>query len=294
MEFFFQLFLSGICVGAVYAMGAIGFVLVYKSTAVFNLAHGQMMMMGAFFTVTFAAIVGLPMWLSFLLGIVMTAIMGFVIQFLVIRPLTGQPLFAIFMVTVGLIFIIKGVSLLIWGYKYYSYPGLIFPMTSLSIGGVHIADDYIISVCIAIIFISVIGLYFKFTKTGLTMRATAEDVQLAESMGVRVGRIFGMAWILAGIAAAVGGVSLGVLTNINLALGEVGLKVLPVVVFGGLESIAGACIGGLVVGIVSTLSAGYLAGYLSGFDHVVPFIIMLLVLLIRPHGLFGEKRVERI
>lgn len=126
------------------------------------------------------------------------------------------------------------------------------------------------------------------------MRATADDEQLAESMGVRVGRIFGISWILAGVSSAVGGMTLGMMTSVDYMMGEVGLKVLPVVVFGGLESLFGAVIGGLVVGVVSVVSGGYLEGYLTGFKDVTPYIIMLLVLLIRPYGLFGEKRIERI
>lgn len=294
MEFLLQLLVSGICVGAVYGVGAIGFVLIYKSSGIFNLAHGEMMMVGAFFGVTFAHMLGFPMWLAFLLSLVFSAVMGLTIQFLVIRPLTGQPLFAILMVTVGLMFIIRGICLLTWGAITYTFPGQIFPMPNLTMGGVRVASEYVVSVIIVVVLLLAIAGYFRFTRSGLSMRATADDEQLAESMGVRVGRIFGISWILAGVSSAVGGMTLGMMTSIDYMMGEVGLKVLPVVVFGGLESLFGAVIGGLVVGVVSVMSGGYLEGYLTGFKDVAPYIIMLLVLLIRPYGLFGEKRIERI
>ncbi|MFC1822374.1 branched-chain amino acid ABC transporter permease [Thermodesulfobacteriota bacterium] len=294
MDFFLQLLLPGICVGAVYALGAIGFVLIYKASKIFNVAHGEMMMTGALVAVTFAVKLELPMFLAFLCALVVTAIIGMIIQFLIIRPLTGQSLFSILMATVALIFVFRGGSLLLWSHKFYAYPGQIFPLKSLMLGGAILAPSYINSLLLAIIMIILLGIYFKFTKSGLTMRAIADDVQLAESIGVRVGKSFGVVWALAGATAAVGGISLGMLTNVDVMLGELGLKVLPVVVVGGMESIAGACIGGLIVGITSSLSGGYLEGYLPGFKDVAPFIIMLIVLLIRPNGIFGEKRIERI
>ena len=289
-----QLLLSGICVGAVYGLGAVGFVIIYKSSGIFNLAHGEMMMVGAFFAVTGANLLGWPMWVAFLLALVFAALTGFVIQFLVIRPLMGQPVFAVVMVTVGLMFIIRGGCLLLWGYRSYGYPELIFPMGTLEIGEAIVSAEYIVGLIIGAVLFIALGCYFAFTRSGLSMRATADDEHLAESMGVRVSRIFGLAWILAGASAAVGGMTLGMMTSIDYMLGEVGLKVMPVVVFGGLDSILGAIIGGIVVGVTSTLSGGYLEEYLIGFRDIAPFIIMLLVLLIKPHGLFGEKRIERI
>jgi branched-chain amino acid transport system permease protein len=294
MDFFVQLFLSGICVGAVYGLGAVGFVIIYKSSGTFNLAHGEMMMIGAFFAVTLANMLGWPMWLGFLLAMIFAGVTGYIIEFSIIRPLIGQPPFAIVMVTVGLMFIIRGVCLLLWSYRSYSYPEQIFPMGSLEIGEVILSSDYISSLIIGTIFFIALGCYFAFTRSGLSMRATADDEYLAESMGVRVSRIFGMAWIMAGASAAIGGMTLGMMTSIDYMLGEVGLKVLPVVVFGGLDSVLGAIIGGIIVGVTSTLSGGYLEEYLIGFRDIAPYIIMLLVLFIRPYGLFGEKRIERI
>lgn len=294
MEFFLQLFLPGICIGAVYGLGAVGFVIIFKSSGVFNLAHGEMMMIGAFFAVTFGTLMGWPMWLSFILAFITAAITGFIIQFLVIRPLMGQPVFAILMVTVGLMFILRGISLLLWGTDSYGYQERILPIGDLTFGGVVIASEYLIGLIISIALFIALGCYFKFTRSGLSMRATADDEHLAESMGVRVSRIFGMSWLLAGASAAIGGMVMGTMTSIDYSLGEVGLKVMPVVVFGGLESFLGAIVGGIVVGVTSTLSGGYLEEYLVGFRDIAPFILMLLVLIFKPYGLFGEKRIERI
>ncbi|MBU2549357.1 MAG: branched-chain amino acid ABC transporter permease [Proteobacteria bacterium] len=294
MDYFLQLFLSGICIGAVYGLGAIGFVIIYKSSGIFNLAHGEMMMVGAFFGVTFANLLGWPMWLAFILALVLAAVTGFVIQFLVIRPLTGQSHFAVLMVTVGLMFIIKGGTLLVWGHETYDFRELLFQVESLEIGEAIIASEYIVGFIVSIVLFVLLWAYFSYTKNGLSMRATADDEELAESMGVRVRRIFGMSWILAGVSSAVGGIIMGMMTTIDYNMGEVGLKVLPVVVFGGLESFLGAIVGGIVVGVTGTLSGGYLDEYLTGFKEITPYILMLLVLLIKPFGLFGEKKIERI
>ncbi len=294
MDFFMQLLLSGICIGAVYGLGAVGFVIIFKASGVFNMAHGEMMMIGAFFAVTLGNLLGWPMWASFVLAFIAAAGLGFVIQFLAIRPLMGQPVFAILMVTVGLMFIFRGISLLLWGSDSYGYPEQILPIGDLVIGGAIVSREYLIGLVVAALLFLALGAYFKFTRSGLSMRATADHEHLAESMGVRVSRIFGTAWMLAGASAAIGGMILGTMTSIDYSLGEVGLKVMPVVVFGGLESFLGAIVGGIVVGLTSTLSGGYLEEYLVGFRDVAPFILMLLVLLIRPHGLFGEKRIERI
>lgn len=294
MEFFIQLFLSGICVGAVYGLGAVGFVIVFKSSGIFNLAHGEMMMLGAFFAVTLANMLGLPMWLAFILALIFAGVTGYIIQFFVIRPLTGQPVFAIFMVTVGLMFIIRGACLLLWSYRSYGYPEQIFPIGSLEMGEIIVSSDYLVSLILGTALFIALGCYFLFTRSGLSMRATADDEHLAESMGVRVSKIFGVAWILAGSSAAIGGMTLGMMTSVDYMLGEVGLHVMPVVVFGGLESILGAIVGGIIVGVTSTISGGYLEEYLVGFRDIAPYIIMLLVLIIRPHGLFGEKTIERI
>lgn len=294
MDYFLQLLLSGICIGAVYGLGAIGFVIIYKSSGIFNLAHGEMMMVGAFFGVTFANMLGWPIWLSFILALFAAALVGFLIQILVMRPLTGQSHFAILMVTVGLMFILKGLTLIIWGHQTYDFSTTALPIGSLEIGQAIISAEYIIGFIISITLFILLWAYFSYTKSGLSMRATADDEELAESMGVRVRKIFSIAWILAGVSSAVGGIVMGMMTAVDYNMGEVGLKVLPVVVFGGLESFLGAVVGGIVVGVTGTLSGGYLDEYLIGFKDITPYIIMLLVLLIKPYGLFGEKRIERI
>lgn len=293
MDVFLQLLLTGICIGAVYGLGALGFVLIFKASGVFNMGHGDIMMMGAFFMVALSTQLGINPYLALVATTIAAGLMGYLIQFTLIRPMTGQPAFAIVIITVALMFILRGLASLVWGPETYALPDMI-PVGSVKIAGAYVAGQYIAGFILALVVLAVFTAYFRYTKTGLAMRATADDGQAAEGMGVRVRQITGISWALAGATAAIGGITLGMMTSVNTLLSEVSMKVLPVVVFGGLESIVGAILGGLLMGVVGNLAGGYLEVYWSGIKEVVPYIIMLLVLIFIPYGLFGEKRIERI
>lgn len=294
MDFLMQLLSTGFFMGIVYGLGAFGFVLIFKATKVFNLAHGHMMMLGAFFAVFFNITLQLPMWLSFLLGITSGAVLGYITYLLAIRPLTGQPLLSVLMVTVGLVFIMQAITTLIWGHKTNTYSSAIIAVPDLKIGNVFISSEYIAGAIIGLIVLTLLIIYFRKTRSGLAMRSIAEDGQLAESMGVTVRKVTGISWVLAGATAAAGGICLAMMMSIDYQFGQVGMMVLPAAVFGGLESLPGAVIGGLVMGIVSNIAGGYLESVLTGFLDIAPYIIMMLVLIFKPYGIFGETRIERI
>ncbi len=294
MAEFLQATIAGIGMSAVYALGALGFALIFKCSHVFNLSHGMMMMAGGFFALTFNVALGWPLWLSLIVALILGAIMGWGLQYIFIRPLLGQPLITTLMVTIAMLLIVKGLVLAGWSYRSYIPTGPIIPIETLRIGETTFSADYLSAIIIALVAFTGIMVFFRFTKQGITLRATAEDEQLAESMGVRVRAVTGLAWMLAGMAAVLGGLALGSINSINYMSGEIALKVLPVVVIGGLESIPGCIVGGLLLGLSEMYTGTYLEEFLVGFKDVMPYIIMTFMLLIKPYGIFGEVRIERV
>ena len=294
MAEFLQATIAGIGMSAVYALGALGFALIFKCSHVFNLSHGMMMMAGGFFALTFNVALGWPLWLSLIAALILGAIMGWGLQYIFIRPLLGQPLITTLMVTIAMLLIVKGLVLAGWRYRSYIPTGSIIPIETLRIGETTFSADYLSAIMIALIAFAGIIVFFRFTKQGITLRANAEDEQLAESMGVRVRAVTGFAWMLAGMAAVLGGLALGSINSINYMSGEIAIKVLPVVVIGGLESIPGCIVGGLLLGLSEMYTGTYLEEFLVGFKDVMPYIIMTLMLLIKPYGIFGEVRIERV
>jgi len=288
---FLQILIYGLAVGAIYGMVALGFVLLFKGTGVFNVAQGEFLMLGAFIAYTLSVQVGLPFYLAAILTLVFAIVLAFAIERVFLRPLIGQPILPIIMMTIGLSLLIKSIVMLVWGYKFRPLPDFI-PMGSLSLGELSLSYDYIACFVVAGALLVIFLLYFKFTRAGLSMRGTADDQQVVSALGVKVERVFALSWSIALLTAAVGGILLGYLTGVNYALGHIGLYVIPAVILGGLESIPGAIIGGLVIGVVENLSAAYIG--LPGFRAIGPYIILMLVLIMRPHGLFGLKRIERI
>jgi branched-chain amino acid transport system permease protein len=293
MTFFFQIMLSGVAVGGVYAVVGLGLVLIFKSTGVLNIAQGAIVMMMAFITFGLSVQLGVPFYLAVPLTVVMGMILGIIIERLCLRPMIGQPLFAVIMMTIGLMLIFQSIPFMIWGSYPHSYPKYL-PQTSYNIGGVLISPDYfwgsVLSLCLFLAFL----LYFRYTRSGIIMRAVADDQQGALSMGVNIGRVSAIVWAFSCMVAAVGGIILGTITSVGVFLSPIGLKAWPAVIIGGLDSIPGALIGGIIVGVLEGLSGGYLESIFMGIKDVAPFVILLVILLIKPYGLFGLKRIERI
>ena len=295
MANFLEILIIGISNGGVYALIALGFVIIYKATRVINFAYGSMMVLGACFLWSCLAQFGLPLWLSLIIAFGFGAAMGFIIDRSTMRPLIGQPVMASVVVTLALFGTLKGVTLLIWGGAPLVFPVEIIPQGTWHIWGVNLSQLHIYSFLASVIFISLLILYFEYTNSGLAMKVTAEDHVVAQSLGIRVKSVFSITWMIAGVLAIVGGIFLTSAASIVDLVAELGLKGLAVMLLGGLESIHGAIIAGIIVGICEVLASIYLSVYIGGgIGEVFPFMLMVIVLIIRPYGLFGLVKIERI
>jgi len=295
MAFFAQLIITGLALGIIYGVIALCIVLIYKSTRVFNFAQGELLIIGAFFAWSCLTQWHLPLWITFLLTMVVTGIVGFLIERLTLRPLIGQPILAAIMMTVSLMAVLKGGALLAWGGETQSYQPSIFPKEPVQLGTVVISQEYVWASGLAVILIVLFAFFFQRTRTGLAMRGTSEDHQLAQSVGIPVETVFAQSWIIAGMVSSVVGIVLASLFSVDMGIGELGLKAFAVVLLGGLESIPGAIVAGLTIGVLEMIAAGYLDPIVGGgIRDVFPWVVAVIVLVFCPYGLFGWRRIERI
>ncbi|MBI2013938.1 MAG: branched-chain amino acid ABC transporter permease [Candidatus Rokubacteria bacterium] len=294
MRFFLQLLVTGVALGSIYALIALGFVLIYKSTRIINFAQGELVLIGAFTAFAFLSQAGLPPALALPLTIVVAVVLGFTVERLLLRPMLGEPVIAVIMVTLGLAGILKGSARAIWGSVNRPFPD-IFPALSLTLFGVGIPGPFLWGCLIAGVCLVAFTLFFRFSGWGVMMRAAANHQAAALSVGIDVRRVFALSWAIAAAVAALGGVLLGAINVIDMNLGAIGLKVFPVVILGGLDSIPGAILGGLIIGVLENLSGGFIEPWVGGgVKAVAPFVALLLILLIRPYGLFGTREIERL
>ena len=294
MQFFLSLLISGLVFGSIYALVALGFVLIYKATGIINFAQGEMVMFGAYLCIGLATNMGLPLLVAIPLTVVGSVLLGLLLERVIMRPMIGQEVVPIIIITIGIGFMIRAVIMFIWGVDTLPFPQLLSEEPIMFVN-VPIAPTYIWSIIVCAAILIAFSLMFKFTPTGIAMRATANDQQAAQSMGVSVKWVFAMAWAIGGVVAALGGVLLGNINGVNAYLSVIGLKVFPVVIVGGLDSILGAILGGLIVGVAENLCGGYLDPIFGGgVKAVAPFVILLIILLVRPYGLFGSRQIERV
>lgn len=295
MTFFLQLVISGFALGMVYALIAIGFVVILKCSQAFNIAQGHFVMIGGYLGYTFLVMFGLPIWASLLAAIAAAIIMGLLIERLTLRPLVGQPVLAVIMITIALAALLEGLATLIWGGEYKTYHGVL-PTLTLQLGELSVPPEMLIGLIVSIAVVAILMLFFRYTKSGLAMRATAEDEQVVQSAGIRVTTVYALSWVIACIVGVISGIILGGVSGVMIPLAEVGLKAFAVVLLGGVNSIGGAIVAGIILGVAENVAAGYLDPLLpgGGLAHVFPFIVMIIVLIFRPHGLFGLVRIERI
>jgi branched-chain amino acid transport system permease protein len=287
-----QFFLSGLSMGSIYALVALGFVLIYKSTSILNLAQGEFLMVGAYFCLSMTLDFGLSFIASFMITMVFSVLLGLAVERLVLRPLIGEPIISVIMVTIGLTYILRGVVIMLWGNDIRQFN--IFPAEPIDFFGVKLTYLYVWSMGISVVLLSFFAVFFKYARTGIFMRAVADHQTASQSMGISVKRVFALSWCIAAVVSSIGGILVGNIGGVDVSLSYIGLKVLPAVIFGGLDSILGAIIGGLVVGVLEFLSAGYLDPYIPAINEVFPFIVLVLVLMIRPYGLFGIEEIERV
>jgi branched-chain amino acid transport system permease protein len=296
MTFALQLGITGLSLGMVYALIAIGFVIILKCSNAFNIAQGHFVMLGGYLGYTFLVTAHLPVWVSIMAAIVVAVLMGLLIERLALRPLIGKPVLAVVMMTIALASVIEGIAILAWGGEYKTYHDVL-PVINLKIGSISVPPESLIGLIVSAVVVVILMVIFRYTKAGLAMRATAEDEQVVRSSGIRVTMVYAIAWIIACIVGVVGGILLGGVSGVMIPLADIGLKAMAVVILGGLDSVGGAIIAGLMLGVLENLAAGYLDPLMpsgGGLANVFPFLVMIIVLIIRPHGLFGLKRIERI
>jgi len=295
LVFLLQLLMTGIAVGGVYALMALGFVLIYKASNVVNFGPGELVLFGAY--VSWATILQMrfPLYVAFPLTLLTSIALGLIIERGVLRPLIGEPIISVIMVTLGVASVIRGGLNMVWGSDTRPFPAL-FSSEPFHLGPVPISPVHLWSFVIVILLLGGFSLFFKLSLTGMAMRATVDNQQVALSLGVSVKRMFALSWCIATVVSTLGGIILGsVRGGVDFSLADLGLKVFPVVILGGLDSVMGAIVGGVLIGIFENLSGGYLDPIFGGgVKEVAPFAVLMVILLFRPYGLFGKPEIERV
>lgn len=292
MDFFLQLLVNGISIGFLYGLSAMGFVMIFKSSSVLNFAHGELLAIGAFFFLAMVTWVKLPIAVAFIVTLACCFILGLLIERFFLRPLIGEPLIYVIMLTVGLASMFKGLMLLVWGGNLQTYPPFLPEFLGIQWDVINIPPVYTAALIIGIMFLILFGLFFKYSSQGIFMRSVADNQKAALSLGVHVQKVFALSWAIAALVAGMSGIVLGIINGINVHdLSAIGLKVFPVVILGGLDSIGGAIIGGLIIGLLETFTGGYISPSLS---DVLPYIILVFILMVKPYGLFGLAEIERV
>ena len=294
MELFLMTLTTGIMVGGIYALVALGWVIIYKCSGVLNLAMGEMTLIGAYVSLTFYAM-GIPFLMALSLSLIVGLVLGILTERIFLDKLIGEPVLTVIMVTVGLSFFFKGSVELIFSTDTRVFDPPIFSIEPIRLGPLVIGQVYLWSFVAAIILLCIFVGFFKYTRWGLAMQATADDEMAALSLGVSARFVYAAAWAIAFMAAGVGGTLLGNINGLNISVGHLGLLVLPAVVLGGLNSIPGAIVGGIIIGILQNFCGAYLDKYFpGGVKEVAPFVFMVIFLLFKPHGLWGWERIERV
>jgi branched-chain amino acid transport system permease protein len=292
MEFFLQLLVNGVSLGLLYAIAALGFVMIFKSSSVLNFAHGELMAIGAFLFLVLSAWAKLPIIVAFALTLIGSFALGFIIERFFLRPLIGEALIEVIMLTVGLAVMFKGIMLFIFGGDIHSYPTFLPEGLSMQLGAIFIPSVYVAALIIGIIFLLIFGFFFKYSSQGIYMRSVADNQPAALSLGVHVRRVFALSWAIAALVCAMSGIILAVINGVNVHnLTGIGLKVFPVVILGGLDSIGGAILGGIIIGLLETFTGGYIS---TAMREIVPFIVLVIILMVKPYGLFGLVEIERV
>jgi branched-chain amino acid transport system permease protein len=292
--FFLLLMSNGVLIGLMYSLIALGFVLVYKATDAVNFAQGEFVMIAGFLAVGALTVLGIPLWLSVTVALLGMVGFGFALERVMLRKLIGRPVIAVVMATIGLAAILRGLGPfgIFQGTRPLPLP---LPDEPIVLGPLFIPPIQLLGGLISLLFLGGFSYFFLKSRKGVAMRAVADNQQVAMAMGIDVERYFGLAWAMTGVVSALGGVLWGNMLGVDVNLALVGFKVFPVVILGGLDSIPGAVIGGLIVGLVENVAAGYVDPYVGGgTKDFAPYVLMIMALMIRPYGIFGKRIIERI
>jgi branched-chain amino acid transport system permease protein len=285
-----QQIISGVAVGCIYALVALGFVLIYKATEVINFAQGEFMMIGAFVAYTLIALVKLPFLPALAFTLVFMFFFGIFLDRLMFRPLVGETAFALVMVTLGLSFTLRSVAGMIWTYDTFDFP-FVFSEKPLVLGSLVISTIHLTIIVSSVILMFLLYLFFKFTDIGIAMQATSQNQLAAYLMGIGVKKVFLLTWAISAVIAAMAGILIAPISFLHANMGFIGLKAFPAAVLGGFGSIPGAIVGGLIIGLSENLAGAYLT---TGFKNVFAYIILIIVLMIRPEGIFGIQEKKRV
>jgi branched-chain amino acid transport system permease protein len=295
--FFFEVLIAGLLSGVMYSLVALGFVLIYKASGVFNFAQGAMVFFAA---LNFVSLVerGFNFWVALIITMAIMALLGIMVERIVLRPLVNQPPITLFMATIGLAFFLEGLGQGLWGAQVHNLE-LGIPDMPFVVAGIHISQFDLFAAGTAGILVAVLAVFFQKTRTGRALRAVADDPQAALSVGIPLKRIWAIVWCVAGLVALVAGLMWGARTGVQFALTFTALKALPVLILGGFCSIPGAIVGGLIIGAGEKLAEVYIGSSLglnigTGIENWFPYMLALVFLLIRPEGLFGEKHIDRV
>ena len=289
---FVQLVISGVALGCIYGLIALGFVLIYKATETVNFAQGELMMLGAFCGLAGATLLGFPFWVSVLATMAAMAVIGVLTERLVIRPILGQPAFSIVMLTIGIGYVARGAITMIPGIgtETHTLP-VPYKDEVLKLGELVLSAEQLVVIGVTAVLCALLYALFRFSKLGIAMQATSQNQLAAYYMGIPVKRLNGLVWGLAAVVAAIAGLLLAPITFVYANMGFIGLKAFPAAVVGGFGSLPGAIVGGLIIGVVESLSGFYLP---EGFKDTAAYIVVLVMLMVKPNGLFGEKLRKKV
>ncbi len=290
-----NLLVNGAIVGTLYGVVAMCFVLIYKSTQVVNFAQGEFLLIGAWVCWALLVKFGLPFWVGFPITLLFMFFFGILLQMVVLRPMIGEPIISVIMLTIGLSIFFQATMSWMFGVFVKPFPQ-IFETEAVSILGLQVQTAYVMSMIISVIIMVGFYYFFKHSRTGLAMRATAFDQQVAQSLGISVQKAFALSWAISAMVSALAGVVVGMVNGVSSALSFFGIKVFPAVILGGLDSIVGAIAGGLIIGLLENFAEFLDSQYfhVGNMYTVAPFYILVIILMIKPYGLFGTKDIERI
>ncbi|MCK6443001.1 branched-chain amino acid ABC transporter permease [Elstera cyanobacteriorum] len=290
-----QLLLNGLIVGTLYGVVGMCFVLIYKASQVVNFAQGEFLLIGAWICWFFLTKYQVPFFVGFLLTLAFMAAFGVLLQVVVLRPLIGEPIISVIMVTIGLSIVFQ--ASMKWAFGVFAQPfPQVFDTQSFSIFGLQVKTAYGLSLAVSVLIMAGFAYFFKYTRYGLAMRATAYNQQAAQSLGISIKQVFAMAWAISAMVSTVAGVVVGLVNGVSSALSAFGIKVFPAVILGGLDSVVGAVLGGLIVGLLENFAHYVDSQYLhwGNMYEVAPFYVLILILMIKPYGLFGTRDIERV
>ncbi|MGH3665459.1 MAG: branched-chain amino acid ABC transporter permease [Egibacteraceae bacterium] len=290
MDTFVQLTVTGLANGAILALAALGFAVIYKATGVINFAQGQFLAVGAYLIFDAITRYGLHWSVAVAAAVGVAVLLGIAVERLILRPLVGESAVSVIMVTIGLSAVLQALLQIRFGVAPRRLPEFV-PNDTIGILGAGVRANRLWAIALAAVVLITFGVFFRRSKHGIAMRAVADDQQAALVMGISVRRIFALAWALAAVSAVLGGLMVANITGVSGEVANFGLLVFPVVILGGLDSIPGTMVGGAIIGLLISYTAGYVGG---GWQQVIPYVVLVLILMVKPYGLFGQVRIERV